>query len=89
MNKAELVSYVAAEIFTTRTATERMVGGVFSAAAALARNESVAIAGFGKFAVRCRAARQGRIPRTGEPIAVPAKVRSFKPAKALRDAVNE
>ena len=91
MNKAELVSHVAAETSTTRAAAERMVGAVFAAIAdALARDETVAIAGFGKFAVRGRAARQGRNPQTGEPVAVPAsKAPSFKPAKALRDAVNE
>ena len=91
MNKAELVSHVAAETSTIRADAERMVGAVFPAiAAALARDEPVAIAGFGKFTVRGRAARQGSNPRTGEPVAVPAsKVPSFKPAKTLRDAVNE
>jgi len=91
VNKAELVSHLAAETSTTRDAAERMVGAVFSAIAdALARDEPVAIAGFGKFVVRSRATRQGRNPRTEEPVAVPAsKMPSFKPAKALRDAVNE
>ena len=91
MNKAELVSHVAAESSTTRAAAERTVGAVFSAIAdALARDESIGIAGFGKFAVRGRTARQGRNPRTGEPVAAPAsKIPSFKPAKALRDAVHE
>ena len=73
MNKAELVSHVAAETSTIRAAAERMVRAVFSAIAdALARDEPVAIPGFGKFAVRSRAARQGRNPRTGEPVAVSA-----------------
>ena len=65
MNKTELVSHVAAEISTTRAAV-RMVDAVFSVIAdALARDEPVAIAGFGKFAVRGRAARQVPNPRTG------------------------
>ena len=91
MNKAELVSHVAAETSATGAAAERTVSAVFSAiAGALTRGEPVAIAGFGKFAVRSRVGRQGRNPRIGEPVAVPAlKVPSFKPAKALRDAVNE
>ena len=86
MNKADLVSPVAAETSTTKAAAERMVGAVFAAIAdALARDQPVAIAGFGKFAVRAHAARDGRNPRTGEPVADPAsKVPSFKPAKALR-----
>ena len=91
MNKAELVSHIAAETSTIRAAAERMTGVVFSAIAnAPARDDPVAIAGFGKFTVQGRAALQGRNPRTGEPVSVPAsKVPSFKPAKALRDAVNE
>ena len=91
MTKAELVSHVAAETSTISAAAERVVGAVFDAIAdALARDEPVAIARFGKFAVRGRASRQGRNPRTGEPVSVPAsKVPSLKPAKALRDAVNE
>ena len=68
-----------------------MVSVMFSAIAdALARDEPVAIVGFGQFALRSRAARQGPNPRPGEPVAVPAsKAPSFKPANALRDAVNE
>ena len=90
MNKVEFVSHVAAGASTTRAGAERMVGTVFSAIAdALAREEPVAVAGFGRYTVRCRDARRGRNPRTGEPIAVPAsKVLSFKPAKALSDAVD-
>ena len=53
MNKAEFVSHVAAETSTTKVAAERMIGAVFSAIAdPSARKEPVAIAGFGKCAVR-------------------------------------
>ena len=91
MNKAEFVSHVAADTSTIRAAAERMVGAAFSAIlCAPARDEPVAFAGFGKFAVRGRAAPQGRNPRTGELVAVPAsRAPSFKPAKALRDVVHE
>ena len=91
MNKHELVSHVAAGTPVTKADAERLVGVVFSTIAdALARGESVTIAGFGKFATRSRAARTGRNPRTGEPVAIAAsRTPSFKPAKALRDAVNE
>ena len=91
MNKHELVSHVAAGMSVTRADAERLIGVVFSAIAdALARGEPVTIAGFGKFTTRSRAARTGRNPRTGEPVAIAAsRTPSFKPAKALRDAVNE
>ena len=91
MNKHELASHVAAGTPVTRADAERLIGVVFSAIAdAMARGEPVTIAGFGKFATRSRAARTGRNPRTGEPVAIVAsRTPSFKPAKALRDAVNE
>ena len=70
MNKNDLISHVAAETSATRTGAERMVAAVFSAIGdALARNEPVSIAGFGKFVMRNRgAARAGRNPQTGEPV---------------------
>ena len=69
MNKNDLISHVAAETSATRTGAERMVAAVFSAIGdALARNEPVSIAGFGKFVMRNRAARAGRNPGTGEPV---------------------
>ncbi len=56
---------------------------------ALAAGEGVQIAGFGSFAVKTRAARKGRNPRTGAVINVPAsKYVSFSAGKALKDKVN-
>ena len=56
---------------------------------ALGNGDSVAIAGFGTFEVRERAARTGRNPRTGEEIQIPAaKNPAFKAGKALKEAVN-
>ena len=73
MNKNDLVSHVAAETSATRATAERMVGTVFSAIGdALARDEPVAIAGFGTFFTRTRAPRRGRNPRTGESLDIPA-----------------
>ena len=91
MNKNQLSAHVAAETSVTRATADSLVGAVFSAIAdALARDETVAIAGFGKFEIRSRAARTGRNPQTGEPVGIAAsRAPSFKPAKALRDAVNE
>ena len=51
--------------------------------------EPVAIAGFGKFESKYRAARQGRNPATGETIQIAAKNQpTFKAAKGLKDALN-
>ncbi len=55
----------------------------------LKKGDSVALVGFGTFAVKERAARTGRNPQTGKPINISAaKVPSFKAGKALKDAVN-
>ena len=55
----------------------------------LKKGDSVALVGFGTFAVKERAARTGRNPQTGQPIDIKAaKVPGFKAGKALKDAVN-
>lgn len=49
----------------------------------------VELRGFGAFSTREREARQGRNPRTGEPVPVPGKrVPYFKPGKEIRERLN-
>jgi integration host factor subunit beta len=56
---------------------------------ALARGERVEIRGFGSFSVRTREARQGRNPKTGEPVRVPKKrVPFFTVGKELKERVD-
>ena len=56
---------------------------------ALAKGEDVQIRGFGSFAVKQRAPRTGKNPRTGEPLEVKAsKVVSFKSAGGLKELLN-
>jgi integration host factor subunit beta len=58
-------------------------------AKALAQGERVEIRGFGSFAMSHRPARTGRNPKTGEPVAIPAKrVPHFKTGKELRERVQ-
>jgi len=55
---------------------------------ALSKGEKVQLIPFGSFTVKERKAREGRNPRTGDKIEIPArKVATFQPGKALRDAV--
>ena len=90
MNKSELSARVADAVSLSRTQAASAVNTVFLAIAdALARGETVTVAGFGTFTTRRREARQGRNPRTGESIAIAASTTpAFKAGKALRDAVN-
>ena len=56
--------------------------------AALVHDDRVEIRGFGSFGLNYRPPRQGRNPKTGEPVAVSAKrVPSFKAGKELRERV--
>lgn len=56
---------------------------------ALAEGDRVELRGFGAFSVKERGARQGRNPRTGEPVPVDAKrVPYFKPGKEMRLRLN-
>ena len=90
MNKAELIDAVAAAADISKASATRAVDAVFdTVTAALKKNETVTLVGFGTFTVRARAARAGRNPQTGATIAIKAaKVPGFKPGKALKDAVN-
>ena len=56
--------------------------------ATLARGGRVEIRGFGTFALNYRPPRQGRNPKTGDKVKVPAKyVPHFKAGKELRERV--
>jgi len=55
----------------------------------LESGEDVMISGFGKFAVKHKAARQGRNPATGEPMTLrPRRIIAFYCADKLKQRVN-
>ena len=91
MNKLELVKSVAEKTGLTQAATKDVVDAVLDVITdELVKGEKVAIAGFGTFEVSERAAREGRNPRSGEVMNIPAsKAPKFKAGKALKDIVNE
>ena len=56
----------------------------------LDKGDSVAIRGFGTFAVSERAARTGRNPATGKKIKIPAhKLPKFKASKVFKEAIDK
>lgn len=89
MVKADLVAKVAG-IGVTKKQAAQVVDCVIGAVKdALADGDKVSLIGFGTFSVKQRAAREGRNPRTGKKIKIPKKkVPTFKPGKALKDAVS-
>lgn len=90
MNKSDLIDAVAAKADLSKADATRAVDAVVDAVTgALRRGDKVSLVGFGVFSVRSRAARQGRNPKTGQSITIPAgKTPGFKAGKALKDAVN-
>jgi integration host factor subunit beta len=58
-------------------------------AVSLSRGERIEVRGFGSFGLNYRPPRQGRNPKTGDKVKVPAKyVPHFKAGKELRERVS-
>ena len=90
MNKTELINVVAAEADVTKKDAEAVIAATLNAITeALKAGDKVQLVGFGTFAVKERAARTGRNPRTGAEIKIAAsKTPAFVAGKAFKDAIN-
>ncbi|MGO9556273.1 MAG: HU family DNA-binding protein [Syntrophobacteraceae bacterium] len=90
MTKAELVAKIASEVGLTKSQAEKTVAGFISAVTgALSGGDKITLVGFGTFSVATRSKREGRNPRTGKKIKIPAKkVAKFKAGKALSEKVK-
>jgi DNA-binding protein HU-beta len=90
VNKNDLVAKVAGSAGLSKADATKSVDCVFDAiTASLKGGDEVRLVGFGTFSVSQRRATEGRNPRTGERIKIPAsKQPKFKAGKALKDAVN-
>ena len=89
MTKADLVAVMAKASGGSKVSADRalnaVVDGVFDS---LKKGRRVTIGGFGTFMVSRRAERNGRNPRTGKAIRIPAcRVPRFKPSRSLKGAV--
>ncbi|MCD6490422.1 MAG: HU family DNA-binding protein [Thermodesulfobacterium sp.] len=91
MNKAELVKRMAEIAEVPKAAAEKLLDAFMKAVEeAISKGDKVILVGFGSFQVTKRAAREGRNPRTGKPIKIPAKkVVKFKPGKKLEEAAKK
>jgi len=90
VNKNDLVAAVATSTGLSKSDSANAVDSMLdSIAGALKSGKEVRLVGFGTFSVAHRRASEGRNPRTGERIQIPAsKQPKFKAGKALKDAVN-
>jgi len=95
MTKSELINEVHAraadeDIDLTKKATGQLLDIVFEVVSGSIKDEErFSYPSFGTFTVKHRKAREGRNPRTGKPIQIPASYTvSFKPSPTLKDLVN-
>ena len=90
MNKNDLATVVAVKTGTTKSYATKVLNSVLDGIAdALSEGKEVRLIGFGTFRITQRNASQGRNPRTGERIMIPASlVPRFKAGKALKEAIN-
>ena len=90
MTKNELIAAVADTAKLTKTSAASAVDATFDIiTGALKRGDEVKLIGFGSFKVVRRAAREGRNPRTGAAVQIPAsKAPKFSAGKGLKDSVN-
>jgi DNA-binding protein HU-beta len=89
MNMTELVDAVAEANDISKAKAKEVVNSILATIIdAAKRGEEVAIVGFGRFSLKERAAREGRNPRTGEALNIPAsKALSFKMSKSVGAAL--
>ena len=90
MKKLQLTDAVAAKAQMTKKDAAAAVDAVLEVIAeALASGDDVKITGFGGFEVKERAAREGRNPKTGEKVDIPAsKCVAFTAGSTLKEKVN-
>ena len=90
MNRTELISAMSEKSELTKVDTEKSLKAFIDTVTDELKNGGkVQLVGFGTFEVTERAERQGRNPKTGEAITIPAsKSPKFKAGKALKDIVN-
>lgn len=90
MNIAQIASQIGDQHGLSKGKAKAIIGSLLEAITEAAkRGEEVSLTGFGKFRPSERAPREGRDPRTGEPLSISAsrKIR-FTPSKTLKDRLN-
>ena len=90
MTKTDLVNYIAEEAGLTKADAGRALDAALEGIqSGLKKEGKVSLVGFGTFAAKKRAAREGINPQTKKAIKIPAKnAPVFKAGKALKESVN-
>jgi len=90
MNRQDLAAQVSTETGISKSKSDEVIKAIFAGITqTLQSKDSVQIIGFGSLSVTETKARNGRNPRTGEAIKIPASKRvKFTAGKSLKQAVN-
>jgi len=91
MTKAQIIERVSEQVPTlTKRQAEVVVNTIFNSIRnSLQKGDKTEIRGFGSFRLRARRMKEGRNPKTGATVAVPAKrVPFFKAGKELKELLN-
>jgi DNA-binding protein HU-beta len=89
MTKADLVKKIADEAEISKARAELALNAfIKQVMALLKKGDKLTLPGFGTFYVTKRAAREGRNPKTGDKMKIPAKrVPKFRPGSLLKSTV--
>jgi DNA-binding protein HU-beta len=88
-SKTELIEMVASELGLPKAQVEKVYRSLFDhITKILVNGEAVSLPDFGIFTTKERKARDGRNPRSGAVIKIPAtRVPGFRPGKKLKEAI--
>ncbi len=89
MNKGELVDKIAETVEVTKKEADAVLTAMLEAIMeTVAEGDKVTLVGFGSFEARERQAREGRNPKTGEKMQIPATtVPAFSAGKVFKEKV--
>jgi DNA-binding protein HU-beta len=91
MNKGELVDAIADKASVTKKQADAVLSAALeSIVEAVSSDQKVTLVGFGSFEARQRKAREGRNPKTGDKMQIPAtKVPAFSAGKLFKEKVSQ
>lgn len=91
MNKGDLVDSIASKTAVTKKQADAVLAAALNTIVeAVSSGDKVSLIGFGSFKPRGRQAREGRNPRTGEAMTIPATtIPAFAAGKLFKEKVSE
>ncbi|MEO0456901.1 MAG: HU family DNA-binding protein [Cyanobacteria bacterium P01_A01_bin.114] len=91
MNKGELIDAIAEKVgVPKKTADTVLTATIETLMETVSSGDKVTLVGFGSFEPRDRKAREGRNPKTGETMTIPATtVPAFSAGKAFKEMVAD